>query len=107
MDSSFALQQYIQLKIKQNPAAIEEILQLPQNQEEDVWQYEHLRFSQLICVDIYWERMICLELHNFIVLLQETECTPEKCPEMKADEWLYLCAAHQTPLNVVNLNPTV
>lgn len=31
----------------------------------------------------------------FVVTLQE-HCSRETCPEMKAGEWLYLCAAHAT-----------
>lgn len=31
--------------------------------------------------------------HPFVVALQE-HCTRATCPEMKAGEWLYLCAAH-------------
>ena len=33
--------------------------------------------------------------HPFITSLQE-QCTRDSCPEMKAGEWLYLCAAHAT-----------
>ncbi|GAN06185.1 hypothetical protein MAM1_0114c05665 [Mucor ambiguus] len=36
---------------------------------------------------------VCLELSLLVVAL-ETECTKQHCPEMKADGWLYLCAAH-------------
>ncbi|CAO0801334.1 unnamed protein product [Mucor circinelloides] len=36
---------------------------------------------------------VCLELSLLVVAL-ETDCTKQHCPEMKADGWLYLCAAH-------------
>ena len=38
-------------------------------------------------------RQVCIELNDLYLLLQD-ECT---CPEMKAGEWLYLCASHETP----------
>ncbi|KAI3656574.1 hypothetical protein MP638_001222 [Amoeboaphelidium occidentale] len=85
MESSFSIQQYLQLLIRQDAKDISRITEMPPNQDSDVWQYEQLR-------------MVCLQLHDFILLLQE-ECLPEKCVEMKADEWLYLCAAHQQPTN--------
>eukprot|EP00158_Paraphelidium_tribonemae_P001212 Partr_v1_DN24110_c0_g1_i2_m71286 putative MOB family member 4, phocein len=85
MDSSFALQQHIQLTIMKQPSDIESILRLPDSQDVEVWQYEHLR-------------IICLELTRLVCLLQ-VKCTPATCVEMKAGEWLYLCAAHPTPLN--------
>lgn len=49
----------------------------------DVWLYEQLR------------RLSHDLSHPFVVSLQEA-CTRETCPEMKAGEWLYLCAAHAT-----------
>ncbi|CAO3645675.1 unnamed protein product [Cunninghamella blakesleeana] len=52
----------------------------PDTVDKQVWQYEHLR-------------QVCLEL-NLLVVALEHECTKENCPEMKADGWLYLCAAH-------------
>lgn len=30
----------------------------------------------------------------------ESECTKQICPEMKADGWLYLCAAHPSTQSV-------
>ena len=51
--------------------------------EREVWLYEHLR---RLAIDLS---------HPFVVALQE-HCSRETCPEMKAGEWLYLCAAHAT-----------
>ncbi|KAK9900460.1 Mob1/phocein [Cystobasidium minutum MCA 4210] len=51
--------------------------------DRDVWLYEHLR---RLAIDLS---------QPFVVTLQE-HCTRETCPEMKAGEWLYLCAAHAT-----------
>ncbi|KAJ3037502.1 hypothetical protein HK097_003493 [Rhizophlyctis rosea] len=83
MDSTFSGQQFLQSLIRKDPSDVDAIVRLPDTQDEDTWQYEQLR-------------QVCLELNNLIVLL-EPDCTPEKCPEMKADEWMYLCAAHATP----------
>lgn len=44
-------------------------------------------------------RQVCLELSLLVVAL-ESECTRENCPEMKADGWLYLCAAHPSTQSV-------
>lgn len=42
---------------------------------------------------------VCLELSLLVVAL-ETDCTKQNCPEMKADGWLYLCAAHPSTQSV-------
>ncbi|KAJ3292229.1 hypothetical protein HK104_005448 [Borealophlyctis nickersoniae] len=83
MDSTFSGQQFLQSLIRKDPSDIDTIVRVPDTQDEDVWQYEHLR-------------QVCLELNNLIVLM-EGECTSSTCTEMKADEWMYLCAAHATP----------
>ncbi|KAJ3124052.1 hypothetical protein HK098_001428 [Nowakowskiella sp. JEL0407] len=89
--SSLALKEYLQHCIylhsanndQNNPITVNDIVKLPNEQDPDVWQYEQLR-------------QICQDLGQFVALL-EPECTPTSCPEMKADEWLYLCAAHPQP----------
>lgn len=43
MDSTLAVQQYIQQMIKRDPSNIELILTMPESQDEGVWKYEHLR----------------------------------------------------------------
>lgn len=84
MDSTVAVQQYIQQEIRRNPADVVHILQPPEGQEEGVWKYEHLR-------------QFCMELNRLAVRLQ-AECTPETCSQMTATEqWIFLCAAHKTP----------
>ncbi|RZC35410.1 Mob1 phocein domain containing protein [Asbolus verrucosus] len=45
MDSTLAVQQYIQQLIRHNPANIDLILKMPESQDEGVWKYEHLRVS--------------------------------------------------------------
>ncbi|KAI8987013.1 Mob1/phocein [Pilobolus umbonatus] len=82
LDSSFNVQEYLQQLIRTDCGDIQRIVDLPENVDKEVWQYEHLR-------------QVCLELSLLIVAL-ETECTKENCPDMKADGWLYLCAAHPT-----------
>lgn len=46
MDSTLAVQQYIQQLIKKDPSNIEAILTMPESQDEGVWKYEHLRYSK-------------------------------------------------------------
>lgn len=46
----------------------------------DVWVFEHLR-------------RLSLDLTHWVVSLQK-ECSRESCPEMRAAEWLFICAAH-------------
>lgn len=43
MDSTLAVQQYIQQLIRKDFTAIDEILKAPDSQDEGVWKYEHLR----------------------------------------------------------------
>lgn len=43
MDSTLAVQQYIQQLIRKDFTNIDEILKAPDSQDEGVWKYEHLR----------------------------------------------------------------
>lgn len=84
MDSTLAVQQFIQQTIRRDPANLEAILKMPEAQDEGVWKYEHLR-------------QFCMELNGLAVRLQ-SECKPETCTQMTATEqWIFLCAAHKTP----------
>ena len=84
MDSTLAVQQYIQQMIRLDNTKIEEILEPPEGQDEGVWKYEHLR-------------QFCLEFNGLAVKLQK-ECKPDTCTQMTATEqWIFLCAAHKTP----------
>jgi len=84
MDTTLAVQQYIQQMIRQDNTKIEEILEPPEGQDEGVWKYEHLR-------------QFCLEFNGLAVKLQQ-ECKPDTCTQMTATEqWIFLCAAHKTP----------
>lgn len=84
MDSTLAVQQYIQQQIRREPSNIAQILTPPEGQDEGVWKYEHLR-------------QFCMELNGLAVRLQ-ADCHPETCTQMTATEqWIFLCAAHKTP----------
>ncbi|KAG6800177.1 MOB kinase activator-like 4 isoform X1 [Apis laboriosa] len=84
MDSTLAVQQYIQQMIRRDPSNVDLILKMPEAQDEAVWKYEHLR-------------QFCMELNGLTVRLQ-AECHPETCTQMTATEqWIFLCAAHKTP----------
>jgi hypothetical protein len=83
IQSPLRMQEYLQDMIRTDRSNISRLLQVPPGQDENVWQLEHLR-------------LVCLEL-NYLVIHLEPECNKETCPEMKADEWLYLCAAHIQP----------
>jgi hypothetical protein len=84
MDSTLAVQQYIQQTIRKNVTDVDTILTAPDTQDEGVWKYEHLR-------------QFCMELNGLAVALQ-SECQPENCSQMTATEqWIFLCAAHKTP----------
>ena len=84
MDSTLAVQQYIQQTIRKDPQDVDIILTAPETQDEGIWKYEHLR-------------QFCMELNGLAVKLQ-AECKPETCTQMTATEqWIFLCAAHKTP----------
>jgi len=84
MESTLAVQQYIQQTIRLDPKDVDLILNAPDTQDEGVWKYEHLR-------------QFCMELNGLAVKLQ-FECKPETCTQMTATEqWIFLCAAHKTP----------
>ncbi|RKP09902.1 putative phocein protein [Thamnocephalis sphaerospora] len=83
IQSQFALQEYLQELVRIDRSNVERLICAPDGQDEEIWQFEHLR---LLCLDL-----------NYLVIQLEPECNKESCPEMKADEWLYLCAAHIQP----------
>ncbi|KAE9541053.1 hypothetical protein AGLY_004298 [Aphis glycines] len=84
MESTLAVQEFIQQQIRIDPSNIDIILTPPDSQEEGVWKYEHLR-------------QFCMELNGLAVELQ-AECLPDTCSQMTSTEqWIFLCAAHKTP----------
>ena len=85
MKGLFAVQEYIQELIRDNPSDIQKIITLPAEVDIGNWKYEHLR-------------QFLLETNLLIVQLQGI-CTKQTCPKMKAtDDWLYLCAVHKETL---------
>ena len=87
MEGPFAVQEYIQEKIRLDPSDIKGICETPPEVDESAWQYEHIR-------------QFLLELNLLVVELQGV-CTTKQCPKMKAtDDWLYLCASHDMPQEV-------
>lgn len=46
MDSTLAVQQFIQQLIAKDASCVDEILTPPDGQDEGVWKYEHLRYPQ-------------------------------------------------------------
>lgn len=84
MESTLAVQQYIQQLIRRDPNDVDSILKSPEHQDEGVWKYEQLR-------------QFCLDLNTITVRLQQ-ECVPSVCNQMTATEqWIFLCAAHKNP----------
>lgn len=65
MDSTLAVQQYIQQQIRIEPTNIEHILTPPESQDEGVWKYEHLR-------------QFCMELNGLAVSRQHKFPSPKK-----------------------------
>ena len=87
LTSPFALQEHLSDLVIHHCHDIPMLITPPDASiDKDVWQYEHLR-------------RVCMELHH-LVCKMESVCNEKTCPEMKADEWLYLCAAHPQPQNV-------
>lgn len=84
IESILAVQQYIQQIIRNNKSNVDSVLQAPEQQDEGVWKYEHLR-------------QFCMEL-NLITVRLQFECNPTTCSQMTATEqWIFLCAAHKNP----------
>ena len=48
MDTTLALEQYIQQCIRTDPSNIEAIIALPDGYEDTIWQYEHMRCGHSI-----------------------------------------------------------
>ncbi|KAA1127373.1 hypothetical protein PGTUg99_035865 [Puccinia graminis f. sp. tritici] len=83
-ESPFQLQEYIADLVRADPHAVDRIISPPSPLiPREVWVYEQLR-------------RIALDLSYPLVCALQADCNRDKCPEMKAGEWLYLCAAHAT-----------
>ena len=44
MDTTLALEQYIQQLIRTDPGNIDVIVGVPESYEDTIWQYEHMRY---------------------------------------------------------------
>ena len=78
----FAVQEYIQELIRDDPSNVKKIIEAPKGVDINVWKYEHLR-------------QFILETNLLIVQLKGV-CTKETCQLMKATEdWLYKCSVHK------------
>ncbi|WAR51842.1 hypothetical protein PtB15_1B278 [Puccinia triticina] len=81
-ESPFQFQEYIAHLVRADPHAVHRIISLPSPLvPPEVWIYEQLR-------------RLALDLSHPLVSALQAECNRDTCPEMKAGEWLYLCAAH-------------
>lgn len=68
MDSTLAVQQYIQQLIKKDPSNIEAILTMPESQDEGVWKYEHLRSEEKSAYVVsFVSSEYCLNAENILV----------------------------------------
>ncbi len=85
---SFVNFKFIQQLIKRDSSDVDGILLPPEQQDESIWKYEHVR-------------EFCLDL-NLITVRLQAECNPATCTQMTATEqWIFLCAAHKNPKEVL------
>ena len=68
MQSTLAVQMYIQQLIRKDPSNVDEILTPPDGQDVESWKYEHLR-------------QFSMELNRLAVKLQ-AECKQDTCTQM-------------------------
>lgn len=83
MDSTFAIQQFIQQNLPKTPTKVDASITCPSGQDEESWQYETMR-------------QLCIDMNDLITRLLSA-CTPKTCADMKASEWAYLCSNHPQP----------
>ncbi|GAA5954526.1 hypothetical protein JCM10213_004216 [Rhodosporidiobolus nylandii] len=107
-DSGYAVQEYIAALVRRDPHDVELITAIPTSRQdaeeeeeeeedevelvdEDVWVFEQLR-------------RLALDQHLWLAALSTppspdslAPCSASSCPEMRASDWLFLCAAHSTP----------
>uniref|UniRef100_A0A8C6WN61 MOB family member 4, phocein n=1 Tax=Neogobius melanostomus TaxID=47308 RepID=A0A8C6WN61_9GOBI len=83
MDSTLAVQQYIQQNIRSDCSNIDKILEPPEGQDEGVWKYEHLRYGLLVTH----------KLRPYTCVPSQTPCTQMTATE----QWNFYVAAHRHP----------
>ena len=66
MDSTLAVQQYIQQLIRKDFTNIDDILKAPESQDEGVWKYEHLRYTNILWNNLWFGFLI--SPHNNTIL---------------------------------------
>ncbi|KAG4300706.1 hypothetical protein PCANB_003025 [Pneumocystis canis] len=88
--SPFSLEMYLSGLIaneKSHPISMEsakEMAEPPYGIDPWIWAYELIR-------------RLTIDLNILVVGMLEDSCSPKKCPEMRANEWQYLCACHNPP----------
>ncbi|XP_055360831.1 LOW QUALITY PROTEIN: MOB-like protein phocein [Betta splendens] len=110
MDSTLAVQQYIQQNIRSDCSNIDKILEPPEGQDEGVWKYEHLRQFclelnglavklQVSCAAHQIHKSVHLSLRNLTEAIEILASGhPDTCTQMTAtDSGSFYCAAHKTP----------
>eukprot|EP00039_Didymoeca_costata_P028883 m.22430 g.22430 ORF g.22430 m.22430 type:complete len:210 (+) comp7399_c0_seq3:120-749(+) len=81
IDCILAANIFIQQKIREDASKVDDILACPEDQEDDVWQYEQFR-------------IICSELNKLVAMLAPVcECAVMCAPKSTT----FLCAAHEPP----------
>ena len=71
MDTTLALEQHIQQMIRKDAAQIDAIIALPENYEETIWQYEHMRLVMMIMVVVV-----------MLLIIMTLSCFPRDCTEL-------------------------
>ncbi|OLL26440.1 MOB-like protein phocein [Neolecta irregularis DAH-3] len=93
IESAYQLEEYLASKLEATDlhnltrAQANELARTPEGVEQNIWIYE-------------WIRRLSLDLNALIVALLTdpiNPCTSQRCPEMRASEWQYLCAVHEQP----------
>lgn len=106
LDSAFQLQEYITLLIKADVHDVQRIISIPTRISDDSEEGGSASGEEEKAADEYcWIyeqlRRVALDLSHPLISALQLECNRNTCPEMKADEWLYLCVAHGTGQNGV------
>ncbi|EJU02745.1 Mob1/phocein, partial [Dacryopinax primogenitus] len=86
LDSAFELQEYLALLLRYDTHSITRLTKLPtgvdgEEVEKWAWVYEQMR-------------RLVEDMNDPLITQLQLECTRLTCPEMKANEWQYVCTAH-------------
>ncbi|KAF9519664.1 hypothetical protein BS47DRAFT_1336752 [Hydnum rufescens UP504] len=110
LDSAFQLQEYISLLIRLDIHDVKRIITIPGKNDDNESKSESGSSSDVSGLSggsnddekaadehcwIYEQlRRVAQDLAYPLLSTLQLECNRTTCPEMKADEWLYLCVAH-------------